>query len=117
MLSSNKNDEAIGRLAQLLKEYAALGGEYVKLELTERLGKLLGAIVFFVILFLLGLGVFFYLSIAAVYLIDSYINCLAGSFAIVAAIDLLVILFVAAVKKPLIVNPIVRTLAKIILKK
>lgn len=117
MLSSNKNDESIARLAQLLKDYVALGGEYVKLELTERLSKLLSKIVLFIILFIVAVGVFLYLSFAAAYWIDSHIHCLAGSFAIVAAFYLLVILFVAAAKKSLIEKPIVKALAKIFLKK
>ena len=67
MLSSDKNVENIGQLAQLLKKYVELQKEYLKLDVIDKIVRLITALTLTIVLLLLGVAVLFYLSFACVY--------------------------------------------------
>lgn len=116
MLSSDKNVDSIARLIEVVKDYLILQKEYTKLDIVEKLVRLLTAATFAVIMFVMVIAVLFYLSFAAVYLMVPFVGH-AGAFAIVALFFLVVLMLIAANRKKWIEQPLVKSLASILLEK
>lgn len=116
MLSSDKNVDSIARLIEVVKDYVILQKEYTKLDIVEKLVRLLTAATFAIIMFVMVIAVLFYLSFAAVYWMAPFVGQ-AWAFAIVALFFLLALLLIAANRKRWIEQPLVRILASILLEK
>ena len=116
MLSSDKNIESLGRLIETLKDYIGLQAEYLKLDVVEKFVRLATVLAVGAIMLVLALAVVFYLSFAMVYWLEPATG-VACAFAIVAAVLLLLLLIVYALRKPLIMKPLVKFIASILLSK
>ena len=114
MLSSDKNVENIGQLAQLLKEYVELQKEYLKLDVIDKIVRLITALTLTIVLLLLGVAVLFYLSFACVYWLEP-ITGTALAFFIIAIFFLTLLLIVFLNRKTWIQRPLVRFLADVLL--
>ena len=114
MLSSDKNVENIGQLAQLLKKYVELQKEYLKLDVIDKIVRLITALTLTIILLLLGVAVLFYLSFACVYWLEP-ITGTALAFFIIAIFFLTLLLIVFLNRKTWIQRPLVRFLADVLL--
>jgi hypothetical protein len=114
MLSSDKNVENIGQLAQLLKKYVELQKEYLKLDVIDKLVRLITALTLTIVLLLLGVAVLFYLSFACVYWLEP-ITGTALAFFIIAIFFLTLLLIVFLNRKTWIQRPLVRFLADVLL--
>ena len=114
MFSNDKNVETIGQLVETIKHYIGLQKEYLKLDVVDKVVRLLTA--FTITLVLLGLLTIalIYLSFAVVYWIEPFVGT-AGGYAVVAGFFLLVLIIVLAKRKTWIEQPLIRLLANILL--
>lgn len=74
MLSSDKNVETIVQLAEVVKHYLGLQGEYLKLEIIDKLVRLLAAIAMTFLFMILIICMGFYFSLAFAYWLAQYIG-------------------------------------------
>lgn len=116
MLSSDKNVESLARLIETLKDYIGLQKEYLKFDVIDKLVRLITALSLAIIMFVLVFAVLFYLSFSVVYWI-SPVTGMAGAFAIVAAMLLVLLIIIFALRKPLITRPLIRFITGILLSK
>ena len=116
----DKNIDKVDRLEKLLlelKKNIELRGELFKLDLTDKLTRILSSFLLILFLSILGLIVIFNVSFALAFALDSYLNDLVVSFAIVGGIFFVLALCIYWMRKRLITQPIVNFLARIILEK
>ncbi|MCR4809088.1 MAG: phage holin family protein [Prevotella sp.] len=115
MLSSDKNVETIAQLLEALKKYLGLQTEYVKLDVTEKVVRLLTTATLAVFLFLILIVVMLFASLGLAFWLSKHIG-LTGAFLAVAALHAFLLLFIYAFRRPWIERPLVRYLAKLLLK-
>lgn len=115
MFSDDKNIETLQQLVSEVKQYLQLQKEYTKLEVTEKLSKLLSTILLVALIVVLGVVVLFHLSFALVYVLAPLVGGLMESFALIAAFHLILIFLLLHYRKPLIIDPTVRFIASLFL--
>ncbi len=116
MFSNDKNVETIGQLAEVIKHYIGLQTEYVKLDVIEKVVRLLTVAVMTLILSLLLIFVLIYLSFAAAYALEPVVGP-AVAFSIVAAFYLIVLVLFVTFRKKWIERPLVKFLASLLMEK
>ncbi len=116
MLSSDKNVENIGQLAQLLKHYLELQTEYVKLDVIDKVVRLLTAAALAILFFLLIIAVMLFVSFAAAYWMGQHIG-MAPAFCVVGGVHLLLLCAFFLYRKTWIERPLVHFLANLLLSK
>ena len=87
------NDKSIDNLEALFKEikkYIELQGQYIKLDLVEKLTILISTLILICILIVLGMTALFYFSFMLVYTIDSFVNNIIASYAIIGCCILII---------------------------
>ncbi len=117
MFSNDKNVETIAQLGEVLKDYIGLQTEYVRLDVIEKIVKLLTAItlvVVFVTLFLIAL---IYFSFAAAYALGAILGSLIGGFLIIGGSYVGIFFLVVIFRHLLIEKPLVRFLTSLLLSK
>ena len=114
MLSSDKNVESIAQLIEVLKHYLGLQTEYVKLDVIDKVVKLVTALTVSIVFIILGVAVLFYLSFAIVHWLEPFIG-LAWAFFLLAMLYLLLMILVCVFRKAWIERPLVRFLANTLL--
>ncbi len=114
MLSSDQNVETIAQLVEIVKNYLGLQGEYLKLDVIDKLVSLLKAFALALFFFIFILAVFTYFSIAAAFWMASSIGYV-WAFLIVGMFHLLLFLLIVHFRKPWIERPLVRFLANLFL--
>ena len=114
MFSNDRNIETIGQLVEALKQYVGLQREYLKLDVIEKVVRLITAITLTVVLSLLVLLILIYLSIAAAYALAPLLGK-AWAFVIIAAVYLVIFLLLLAFRKQWIERPVVRFLASLLM--
>lgn len=115
MLSSDENVETIGQLVESVKHYIGLRTKYAKLDVTEKVVRLLTALVMLVALSVLLMFVLIYASLAAAYALEASVGKPAA-FLIVAAVYLVVLLSFFAFRKKWIERPLVKVLSDILMQ-
>ena len=116
MLSSDKNVESIAQLIEVLKHYLGLQKEYVKLDVIDKVVRLLTAAPLAVIFFLIIVAVVMYLSFAAAFWLANFTGT-ATAFLIIGGIHALVFIVFFIFRKPWIEKPLVHFLASLLLSK
>lgn len=114
MISNDKNVDRVARLIEKFKHYLGLQTEFVKLDATEKIVRLItvfSVILVSVIAFLL---ILLYLSIACALALSQFMS-VAAAFLIVAVFYLIVFLIFLFNRKRLIEKPLVKLLASILL--
>ena len=114
MLSSDKNVETIAQLVEVLKHYLGLQKEYIKLDVIDKVVRLLTAAALAVIFFLLIIAVMLFLSFAFAHWLSTFVGT-PLAFLLVAVLHLLLLLLVIAYRKPWIEKPLVKFLAGILM--
>lgn len=114
MLSSDKNVETIAQLIEIVKHYLGLQKEYLKLDVIDKLVRLLTAIGLFIIFFLIAIAVAMYCSFAIACWLSEYIGYTAAFFTI-GFIHFLILLLFVTFRKPLIQKPLIRFLANLLM--
>ena len=116
MFSSDKNVETIGQLVEVLKHYIGLQTEYVKLDVVDKVVRLLTAITMAVVLVGLLMVALIYLSFALAFFLGSLIGNALG-FLVVACIYLVLLMVFVAFRHQWIERPLVKFLAGILMQK
>jgi hypothetical protein len=114
MLSSDKNVETIAELVEAVKHYLGLQKEYVKLDVIDKVVRVLTVATLSVVLFLILIVVMLFLSLGVAYWLSSHIGLTAAFFS-VAAFHAFLLLMAYAFRKPWIEKPLVRYLARLLL--
>lgn len=112
------DDTSIENLHQLLrkfKKYLELQKDYTKLEVTEKLSRLLATLLLVLVVVLLGVVVLFHLSFAVAYALAPLVGGLMVSFVLISCFHALLIVLVVVLRKRLIVGPTVRLIADLFL--
>ena len=112
------NDKSIDNLTELFKEvkkYLKLQGEYVKLDLVEKLTILLSTLTLIFVLIILGTMAAFYLSFMLVYVLASATGSLVAGYAIIGGILILLAFIIYRLRQKLIFLPMVNFLARLFL--
>lgn len=112
------NDKSIDNLTELFKEvkkYLKLQGEYVKLDLVEKLTILLSTLTLIFVLIILGTMAAFYLSFMLVYVLASATSSLVAGYAIIGGILILLAFIIYRLRQKLIFQPMVNFLARLFL--
>lgn len=112
------NDKSIDNLTELFKEvkkYLKLQGEYVKLDLVEKLTILLSTLTIIFVLIILGTMAAFYLSFMLVYVLASATGSLVAGYAIIGGILILLAFIIYRLRQKLIFQPMVNFLARLFL--
>ena len=108
------NDKSIDNLTELFKEvkkYLKLQGEYVKLDLVEKLTILLSTLTLIFVLIILGTMAAFYLS----FMLVSATGSLVAGYAIIGGILILLAFIIYRLRQKLIFQPMVNFLARLFL--
>lgn len=116
MLSSDKNVETFAQLIDVLKHYLGLQTEYVKLDVIDKVVRLLTAAALAILFFFILVAVLMFLSIALAFWLANYTGT-ALAFLIVGIAHFLLFLVVMFFRGPWIEKPLVRFLASILLSK
>ena len=115
MFSNDKNVETIGQLAEVVKHYIGLQTEYVKLDVIEKVVRLLTLAVMMLVLAVILLLTLTYLSFAAAHAMAPFVG-LPWAFCIVAGVHLLILLICFLFKKRWIERPLVKFLANLLME-
>ncbi|MCR4582902.1 MAG: phage holin family protein [Prevotella sp.] len=116
MLSSDKNVETIAQLIEVLKHYLGLQTEYVKLDVIDKVVRLLTAASLAIVFFLITVAVALYFSIALAFWLSTFIGT-SWAFLLVGLIHLLIFILIVIFRKPWIEKPLVSFLATLLLSK
>lgn len=114
MLSNDKNVESIAQLIEVLKDYVGVQKEYLKLDIIEKVVRLVTAMTLTIVLLILGVAVLFYLSFAVVYWIEPLTGT-AWAFFLVALFFVLLLALVFIFRRPWLERPLVRFLTTTLL--
>ena len=111
------NDKSIDNLESLFKEvrkYIELQGQYVKLDLVEKLTILLSTLILILIIIILSMALF-YFSFMLVYALAPLVGSLIGGYAIIGGVVLLLAILIYRMRKQWIFQPMVHFLARLFL--
>jgi len=114
MLSSDKNIETITQLIEMVKHNFELRKEYAKLDIVEKVVRLLSAIALAATLTIILAILLFFLSVAFAVWISQFTG-LTLALLIVAGVYLLLFLVVYSSRKSWIERPLVKYLSRILL--
>ena len=115
MLSSDKNVESIAQLIEAVKHYLGLKAEYARLDVTDKVVRLLTHATLFLVVILIALAVLLFVSLALVWGLSRHIG-FVGAFFSVAGLYILLFLMLCLLRRPLIERPLVRYLSNLLLK-
>jgi hypothetical protein len=116
----SNNQEPADNFQQLyddVKKYVELQTEYVKVEFVEKLTILLSTLLIIGLIIVLVIAALFYLFFSLAYALQPLLGSLAISFAIISGIYLLIIALFVFFRKRIVINPLVRFLSNLFLKK
>lgn len=117
MFSNDNNVETIAQLVEVVKHYIGLQSEYVKLDVIEKVVRLLTVIALLAVFVGLLTISLIYFSFAAVYALEPYTGSLALSFAIVGCCYLVLLILFIFLRHRLVERPLVRFLAGLLMSK
>lgn len=116
MFSNDKNIETIGQLVEVIRHYVGLQGQYVKLDMAEKVVRLLTVAVITMVVAVLLLLTLIYFSFAAAYALEPCVG-LAWAFCIVGGVYLLLLIVCVLFRHRWIERPLVRFLATLLMDK
>ena len=116
MLSSDKNVETIAQLIEELKHYLGLQTEYLKLDVIDKVVRLLTAATLAVVFLLIIIAVCMFASFAFAFWLAAYTGT-AIAFFIVGGFHLIIFILLFIFRKTWIEKPLVRFLAGLLLSK
>jgi hypothetical protein len=114
MLSSDQNVETIAELVEVVKHYLGLQTEYVKLDVIDKVVRLLTTATLTILIFLILVVVMLFVSLGVASWLTPHTGTTAACF-LVAAMDGVILLLVYAFRKPWIERPLVRYLARLLM--
>lgn len=115
MFSNDKNIETIGQLVEVLKHYIGLQTKYAKLDVIDKIVRLLTAAAMTIVLSLLLLLTLIYVSFAVAYGLQPLIGG-GWAFCVVAGFYFLFFILCIAFRKQWLERPLVRFIANILMQ-
>lgn len=115
MFSTDKNIETIAQLIEVVKHYIGLRTKYMKLDVIDKIVRLLTALVMVAVLSLLLFLGLIYLSFAAVYALEPAVGT-AAAFTCVAGVYFVALMLCVVFRKRWIERPLVRFLASLLMQ-
>ena len=116
MLSSDKNVENIAQLIEVLKHYLGLQTEYVKLDMIDKVVRLVTAAALAIVFILVIAACLTYLSFALAFWLSNFIG-MGWAFLIITAFHLIVFFVIFSKRTAWIEKQLVRFLADVFLEK
>ena len=116
MLSSDNNIETIAQLVESTKRYIGVKSEYVKLDIIEKVVRLLTIATITFIAFFIVLLMLIYVSFAIAYALAPLVGTV-WAFVIVAGVYLLILILFVVKRRSWIEKPLVKFLAELLLSK
>lgn len=116
MFSSDKNVETIGQLIETIQHYIGLQKEYVKLDVIDKVVRLLTVAAMVMIFCVTFMLMMIYISFGAAWALEPVIGIVASYFTVAAFYLATLILFVIF-RKQWIEKPLVKFLASLFLSK
>lgn len=116
MFSNDQNIETIGQLVEVLRHYIGLQSEYVKLDVVDKVVRLLTVTAITAIIVTALLLALIYFSFAAAFAMAPYIGQV-WAFCIVGGFYLIVLLLFVIFRHQWIEKPLVKFLASLLLGK
>ena len=110
MFSNDKNIETVGQLIEVLRHYIGLQNEYLRLDIVDKVVRLITALLIAGVVLLLIMIILIYLSFAAAYALAPIMGH-ASAFCLVAGFYILLFLLFLAFRKNWVEKPLVRFLA------
>ncbi len=114
MISSDKNIETFAQLLESAKHYVGVQSEYVKLDVIEKVVKLLTVATITLLVLLLAMLMLTYLSFAIAYGLGAYIG-MPWAFVLVAGIYFAFLVLFLLKRRQWIEKPLVKFLADLLL--
>lgn len=114
MLSTDKNVETIAELIEVLKHYLGLQTEYIKLDVIDKVVRLLTATALAILLFLIVIAVLLFFWTGVAFWLSSFMGH-TGAFLLVAALHVVLLFLFIMFRKPWIEKPLVRFLASLLM--
>ena len=115
MFSNDRNIETIGQLVEVARHYVGLQTKHMKLEVIDKVVRLLTVLTMTVVLALLLLLAIIYLSFAAAYALAPLMGT-APAFACVASVYFVILILFVIFRKQWIERPLVKLLASILMQ-
>ena len=115
MFSNDNNIETIGELAEVVKHYIGLQTEYVKLDVIEKVVRLITVITLTLVLSFLVVLILIYLSFAVAHALMPAVGGV-WAFSIVAIFYFLVFILFVVFRKKWIEKPVVKFLASLLME-
>ena len=114
MLSSDKNVETIAQLVEIIKHYLGRQKEYLKLDVIDKIVRLLTFAALVIVFVLILVAIMMYLSFALAFWLASYTGT-ALAFLVVGGIHILLMIVIFIFRKEWIEKPLVRFLVNLML--
>lgn len=115
MFSNDQNIETISQLVEVVKRYIGMQGEYLRLDVIDKVVRLITALIVAAVVVLFLLIILIYLSFAAAYALADVVG-LAASFGIVAAAYIVLFLIFMAFRKSWVEKPLVKFMASMLME-
>ena len=116
MFSNDQNIETIGQLVETVKHYIGLQTEYVKLDVIEKVVRLITVITLTLILGILFSMALIYLSFSVAFALEAFVSR-PVAFLIVAGCHLFIFALFFLFRKRWIERPLVKFLASLFMEK
>ena len=116
MLSSDKNVESFAQLIETLKHYLGLQAEYVKLDVIDKVVRLITGAALAIVFCFLAILLALFLSFALAFWLSNFIG-MGWAFLIITIFQLIVFVLIFSKRKAWIEKPLVRFLADVFLEK
>ena len=116
MLSSDKNVESFAQLIETLKHYLGLQAEYVKLDVIDKVVRLITGAALAIVFCFLAILLALFLSFALAFWLSIFIG-MGWAFLIITIFQLIVFVLIFSKRKAWIEKPLVRFLADVFLEK
>ena len=116
MFSSDKNVETIGQLVETLKHYIGLQKEYVKLDVIDKVVRLLTVATMVFVFCVILMMVLIYVSFAVAWALEPLLGIVAA-YLVVAAFYLVVFFLFITFRKQWVEKPLVKFLSGLFLSK
>lgn len=115
MFSNDNNVETIAQLIEVLKHYIGLQKEYVKLDVIEKIVRLLTAIAVVGVFIALLFFSLFYLSFGLVNILRILVGSVTGAFLIMGTFYLFLLVLFIIFRHRLVERPLVKFLASLLM--
>ena len=115
MFSSDKNIETIGQLVKLIKHSIGLQSEYLKLDIMDKVVRIITALLLIAILTLIVIAILIFLSLSAA-LVMGHVIGYPAAFGIIATFYAIIFILFLIFKKSWIERPLIRFITGLLLE-